>query len=140
MKKEPPYTLDDAVKLARIFEIAFKPDYHICLGGSCLHKGESQKDVDLYVYPYSEMVLESADSTFIINKIREIGGIINNVFLRIDIQKGYVNKPLIQFTFKGYPIDLFFIHWGSVSEPNNRVDKPVNSNDYGPILDDEPPF
>lgn len=133
MKKEPPYTLDTAVKLARIFEIAFKPNYHIALGGSCLHKGQSEKDIDLYVYPDSEILLQSADSTFIINKIREIGGVIDNVYLKIHIQKGYVNKPLIQFTFKGYPIDLFFIQWGSVG-CDNGCDK---TDDH---FDEDVPF
>jgi hypothetical protein len=46
------WNLDDGIAIARQLEqcvIGF--GYHIALGGSVLHKGESKKDLDIFVYP-----------------------------------------------------------------------------------------
>lgn len=46
------WTLIDGVALARELEpVVGKAGYHVAIGGSTLHAGESDKDVDLIVYP-----------------------------------------------------------------------------------------
>jgi hypothetical protein len=134
MSKTPQYTLETAVKFARLFEVLFAPDYHIPLGGSCLHRGESDKDIDLYVYPDSEMVMSTADSAFIIKKIKEIGGEIKNVYLRVPMKKDYANKPFIQFILKGYHIDMFFVQWESIdTTPSKYEDKTESYGSYDDV-------
>jgi hypothetical protein len=48
------WTLDDGVTFARQLELSvIDYGYHIALGGSVLHKGESKKDLDIFVYPHT---------------------------------------------------------------------------------------
>ena len=49
----PLWTLDEAIKLVRELEEVVKPvGYHCALGGSVLMRGESKKDLDIFVYPH----------------------------------------------------------------------------------------
>jgi len=114
MKREPPYTLRQALKIARHFEKQFKPNYHIALGGSVLHAGKSQKDIDLYIYPDSNQTVRGVDAREIMHELKRMDASIERVLLGIPMKEGYTNKPLIQMIFKGYPIDLFFIAWESI--------------------------
>jgi len=46
------WTRDEAVLLCQdVREVALKHNYHVALGGSCLHVGHSQKDTDIYFLP-----------------------------------------------------------------------------------------
>lgn len=46
------WTLEEGIALARRLEpIAIELNSHIALGGGVLHRGSSEKDVDIFVYP-----------------------------------------------------------------------------------------
>src|SRR5215207_8685367 len=47
----PLWTLEEGLAMARHLEIVFDKRFHVALGGSVLHKGQSFKDLDLLVYP-----------------------------------------------------------------------------------------
>ena len=48
----PLWDIYSAVSLARLLEpLALQGGYHVALGGGCLHKGSSSKDVDIFLYP-----------------------------------------------------------------------------------------
>lgn len=47
------WTLEEAVELVRSLEpAAIKHGYHLALGGSVLMAGQSDKDLDLFLYPH----------------------------------------------------------------------------------------
>lgn len=49
----PPWTLEEAIPVLRAIEEAIIPlGYHCAIGGSVLHKGRSEKDLDVFVYPH----------------------------------------------------------------------------------------
>lgn len=119
LQRQTPYTLEQAVKVARYLEKKFKsfdaspvkgsPYAHFALGGSCLHRGQSDNDIDLYIYASSEAGT-SVDPYIVIHRLKEVGCEIRGVLLRYN-SSSYVKKPLIKITVKGYPVDLFFITW-----------------------------
>jgi hypothetical protein len=48
---QPLWTLEQGIELARRLElIAIKHNVHVALGGGVLHRGQSNKDVDIFVY------------------------------------------------------------------------------------------
>jgi hypothetical protein len=49
----PRLDLDTAVQFVRELEVALAPNYHAALAGSTLHKGHSEKDVDVLIIPHS---------------------------------------------------------------------------------------
>jgi len=135
--KTPPYTLNQAVHMCQYIEELFAPDYHICLGGSCLHLGQSDKDMDIYIYPDSDQTLLGTDAKFIIERLMSVGAEIRNVWLGFRLERGYTNKPLVQIYLQGYPIDLFFITWGAIKDTSEGAIKDTSEDD---VLDSEPPF
>jgi hypothetical protein len=46
------WTLTEGIEVCRELEAALAPDYHVALGGGVLHKGESNKDLDVLIYPH----------------------------------------------------------------------------------------
>jgi hypothetical protein len=52
------HTLQDAVAIAMRLEplIFAKFNLHIAIGGSCVYRGTSEKDVDIFIYPHSKEV------------------------------------------------------------------------------------
>lgn len=50
------HTLDDAVGIARRLEhlIFEKFALHVAIGGSCVYRGTSEKDVDIFLYPHTK--------------------------------------------------------------------------------------
>ena len=66
MKK---YTLEIAIEICKEIEQKLVPlGYHSALGGSCLYRGESQKDIDIIIYPHD--VKKQKPPVYI---IRELG-------------------------------------------------------------------
>lgn len=50
------WTLEEGIALARKLEpIAIQHNAHIALGGGVLHRGSSEKDVDIFVYPRNKL-------------------------------------------------------------------------------------
>lgn len=58
-KVRAPWTLEEAIPLLREVENVLIPlGYHCALGGSVLHSGHSDKDLDVFIYPHdSDKVL-----------------------------------------------------------------------------------
>lgn len=53
-----PYTTLDAVEIARKLEPeASKWGLHIAIGGSCVYRGWSEKDIDVFIYPHNRQVV-----------------------------------------------------------------------------------
>lgn len=51
-----PWTLDDALALVREIQPRLHAKkWHVALGGGVLNRGESGKDIDLYVLPFSDI-------------------------------------------------------------------------------------
>lgn len=52
------YFLQDAVRIAKALEapIFEKFKLHIAIGGSCVYRGHSDKDVDIFLYPHDKRV------------------------------------------------------------------------------------
>lgn len=49
---KPLWTLEQGIELARRLEkIALEHNAHVALGGGTLHRGHSNKDLDIFVYP-----------------------------------------------------------------------------------------
>ena len=49
----PKWTLAEGVDFVKHLECYMHPRYHVALGGSVLHKGESDNDIDILVLPHS---------------------------------------------------------------------------------------
>jgi hypothetical protein len=55
----PQWTLEEGVLLCRLVEQTVIPaGYHCALGGGVLHRGESDKDLDIFIYPHSQKLNE----------------------------------------------------------------------------------
>lgn len=52
----PQHTMDSALKVIRTMQPYVRQfNYHLALGGGVLNVGESDKDLDLYCIPFSEL-------------------------------------------------------------------------------------
>lgn len=49
----PKWTLDEAVAMVTRMEKYLLPCYHVALAGSVLHTGESDKDIDILIFPHT---------------------------------------------------------------------------------------
>ncbi len=71
VKKRPRWTLEQALELVRsLNERLLEVGYVVALTGSVLFKGESNKDLDLLIYP---MTTEHQDKTKVAAKLKELG-------------------------------------------------------------------
>jgi hypothetical protein len=60
------WQLTEGVEFARHVEReAIQHGYHVALGGSVLHRGESDKDVDLIVYPHKTSEVRLSPEEFV---------------------------------------------------------------------------
>lgn len=120
------YNLNRLVNLARILEEKLIPfGVHVAIGGSCLHKGESNKDMDVFIYPHNdEDILDLFDVVF--NEIEKLGFIaVNNshdstrVFsvhpTKFEEEDGSVSK-----------IDFFFMQRISYEDEQEKDNKNTN--------------
>lgn len=89
----------------KLEEAAVKYQAHVALGGSCLYKGYSQKDVDLFLYPHSKGSL-TRETVFQILKTAGFEALKDNSF---DECSDYCDKPFIQCEFNGYRVDIFLV-------------------------------
>lgn len=105
------YTLDDAVKIARIAQATLKDhNFHVTLGGSCLTKGVSSKDIDLFIYPHND------NTTFMDeNNINKLVDILSEIgFDKTTYDRTYHTEPqdgriVHVTTFMGSRVDIFFM-------------------------------
>lgn len=52
------YTTQDAIEIAQRLEPIFaKLNLHIAIGGSCVYRGYSEKDIDVFIYPHNRQTI-----------------------------------------------------------------------------------
>jgi hypothetical protein len=105
----PAWTLTNAINIARYVEsVVVQFGYHTAIGGSVLHRGESDKDLDLYLYPHSP------------DKKDEIARIIahpGRVIAALDLfqskqekeSASVINQYVYCMKYEGRRIDIFFM-------------------------------
>lgn len=115
MKK---YTLAKAVKLCRFLEenaIKDNKGFHFALGGSCLMRGESDKDFDIYVYPESGRFLTISDCNQWM-KYKDFDIIGEHYFEYINKSDYDIDKPFSVFEWDGHRIDLFYVSFKKIKK------------------------
>lgn len=70
MKNIKITTIDAIVIANEIEELLQLVGYHVALGGSCLHKGGSFKDIDIFVYPHKKE--ESLTNEELVNALSKV--------------------------------------------------------------------
>lgn len=100
------WTLDEAVATCRMFELALKANgFHCALGGSVLHRGTSQKDVDIFVYPHqADPEGEVVDWDKAEKVLATLGARITR-----SCSHQYDLKRVKEASFDGKRIDFFFL-------------------------------
>ena len=100
------WTLEEGIEVARLLEIHIRRQYnhyHTAIGGSVLHKGLSQKDLDIFIYPHKT---SQHDRRYLEDKFREFG----LVWKRDCDHNIYGDaKEVIECEYKGKRIDLFLL-------------------------------
>lgn len=106
------WTIEEGIKAARLFEpVAIKHGFHIALGGSVLHKGKSEKDLDLFFYVHNTSQPFNKDN--LMAALEAVG--ISELQERPHTQYGD-DKLVFSFNFFGKRIDLFFL----ITTPNKK--------------------
>lgn len=96
-------TLSEAIETCRFIETVITPfGYHCALGGSCLHKGESGKDIDVFVYPHTTN--QQKPSQLLLNLLSDNGV---KIVTRRDHE--YDDKEVWQMDRSGVRVDVFFV-------------------------------
>ena len=98
------WNLSQAIELARkINAVLYKDFYHVALGGSCLIKGQSTKDCDIFVYPHSTQ--KQKDHDLLLGRLFvELG--IKTIQLR---KHEYDGKEVWHCELDSKRIDIFFV-------------------------------
>ena len=101
-------TLEQAIEIARVVEkqlLLFNyNNAHCALGGSCLHKGRSDKDVDIIVYPHKSEYPYSIDKMI---ELLTLAGF--NTFQERDHAAYGDGKTVYLAYYNGTRVDFFFL-------------------------------
>ncbi len=104
------WTLAAATDFMRDMEQAVAPHYHVALTGSVLQKGQSQKDLDMIVYPHTSRRRRPAE----IRKLLKKAGL-RQLFDRAAVTAGWRkrggtdNKHVEVWHFRGHRVDVIFL-------------------------------
>ena len=105
----PKWTLDQAVGLVRsLHEEVVKNGCTLALGGSCLHRGFSEKDVDIIIHPLEckETALSDFDFYAVKDCLTELG----LTYIRDAHIAEYSERNVeIWYNKEGKRIDIFFM-------------------------------
>ena len=110
MKIEPQlqWILDQDIDLVRQLEFKLKraySHYHVALGGSVLHKGFSNKDLDIIIYPHKTT---QQDIKWMKNALLQFGLV--EISDRGAVHSGYGDgKDVIQYEYQNKRVDIFFL-------------------------------
>lgn len=116
------YTLNDAVTIAARLEplIAKRFNLHLAIGGSCVYRGHSEKDIDVFIYPHNKNVvidrnaiwgwLESEGFTARIKQPSDDGQE-NDDFTQVP------DVLVMDETATGKKVDFFFMERHTVTQP-----------------------
>lgn len=69
------WKLETAVAVCRKLEEVLDGEYHVALAGSVLHKGSSNKDLDIFLYPHHTAFFSEADLLGVIEKTFSLDGL-----------------------------------------------------------------
>jgi hypothetical protein len=117
------HTLQDAVTIAKRLEplIAEKFRLHIAIGGSCVYRGHSEKDVDIFIYPHSKET--EIDRDKIVIWLEEQG--FKYRFADDEALQGdFTQVPDVWVTTEvatGIKADFFFLERHTVPSPKEEV-------------------
>lgn len=107
----PMWTLDEAAKLAQSIEPAIrKLGYHTCLGGGVLHKGYSEKDLDLI---FLQFHTNSGTKEKVEGYLTGVLGVIEPFFESPDLELDYAASThpyaslMGKIDYNGKRIDVF---------------------------------
>lgn len=96
------WTLESALPLLRGLEESLKPHgIHVALGGSVLHRGESKKDLDVFLYPNQWPKAPSLD------RVDELLNIFGFVVRRAHGHTPAADKVVWAYTHEGRSVDVF---------------------------------
>lgn len=101
------WTLDEALDFIRDLQPCMTAlNYHVCLGGGVLNKGESEKDLDLFILPLNGY--ESAAREV----VKELATILGHSRALRDGPDYYADahfhfQEAYKFTYNGKRIDIF---------------------------------
>ena len=100
------YTLQDAVAIAKQLEAPVYARFglHIAIGGSCVYRGTSEKDVDIFLYPHARDV--QIDRVQIMAWLTEQGFPPRET---LDDDHTQVPDVLVPRTAAGVKVDFFFL-------------------------------
>jgi hypothetical protein len=99
------WNLQEGIEAVRKVEpVAIECGYHSALGGSVLHSGESDKDLDIFLYVRKSK--EGADRSQVIERLRDAG--FTDWDERNHDRYGDL-KIVYSVQFDGKRIDFFFI-------------------------------
>ena len=118
-------TLDLAVECDRHFEHLFSDlNTHVALGGGTLHRGRSEKDIDLILYPHKGTDIP-CHKTLIARIESDVEiGYIRYASLVYDKRKNNVDKPLfVVWTKKFGRIDMFMMSCHLREHPTLNFDE-----------------
>lgn len=101
----PMWTLQEARILCEQVEIALRAmGAHVALGGSCLYRGSSDKDVDLFIYPHKTTAFPSEN--LVVSSLCQIGF----KFMRELPREQYGDgKRVLQFEYQEKRVDVFMM-------------------------------
>lgn len=99
------WTLDEAIAVARIIEAHIIPaGYHCALGGGVLHKGTSDKDLDIFIYPHNGRSLNPA----LVRLKLQLAGC--KLMHKHGLSANSKDTKVIElWEYKGKRIDFFFV-------------------------------
>lgn len=101
----PMWTLQEARILCEQVESVLGPlGAHVALGGSCLYRGSSEKDADLFIYPHK--TTETPKEAHVIGALSQIG--FKFVSERPHEQCGD-DKRVLQFEYQEKRVDVFMM-------------------------------
>jgi hypothetical protein len=98
----PLWTLKDGLKAARHVEEMLGGHFHVGLAGSVLVSGQSQKDLDLIVYPHSGGDVDKEAVT----RLLRAGGMAR---MMTDGRGNYPDGRVGFFTYRGKRVDILFL-------------------------------
>ena len=98
------FSLQDGVNLCRLIEPTLAGlGYHCALHGSTLYKGESEKDIDVIIYPHHVNVRKPHWEIF--TALREAHGISPS----FENPHSKADKEIWPCSVEGHRIDFFFL-------------------------------
>lgn len=106
------YTLEEAVKIARIAQSTLKDhNFHVTLGGSCLTKGISSKDIDLFIYPHNDETTFMNENNInnLIKILEDIGFEPSKDYDETSHTEPKDGSIVHVTTFMGNRVDIFFM-------------------------------